>query len=136
MHPDHKDTGFYAIPGAYLGYKSGSGPNIYLHRLVVPAEILFNKTSLSDPDTLTWEEAMKESPENVTKWVIAADLEIKALKEKEIWQEVPPPLSLPPSNLLRTNYPLVCIRIVRKFSLMYRRQETAPQLFCCPSSRN
>jgi hypothetical protein len=89
MHPNHKDAGFYAIPGAYLGYKPDDTPNIYLHRLVVPAEVLFNKASLSDPGTLTWEEAMKESPENVTKWLTAADTEIKALEEKETWEESP-----------------------------------------------
>jgi hypothetical protein len=32
---------------------------------------------------------MKESPENVTKWLTAADMEIKALEEKETWQEAP-----------------------------------------------
>jgi hypothetical protein len=89
MHPNHKDAGFYGIPGAYLGCKPAETPNIYLHRLFVPADVLFNKASLSDPDTLTWEEAMKESPENVAKWLTAANKEIKALEEKEIWEEAP-----------------------------------------------
>jgi hypothetical protein len=55
----------------------------------MPASLLFEKKSLNDPDTLTWGEAMSESAENVSKWLTAAEKEIKALKEKETWMEVP-----------------------------------------------
>jgi hypothetical protein len=51
---------------------------------------MFNKASMSDPNTLTWEqEAMSESPENIEKWLDSAGKEIKALEGKETWEEVP-----------------------------------------------
>jgi hypothetical protein len=89
MHPSHKDPGFYSIPGAYLGYNPEQTPKIYLNRLSVPPEVLFNKASMADPDTLTWEEAMAESKEQCSKWLESADKEINQLEEKETWEEVP-----------------------------------------------
>jgi hypothetical protein len=54
MHPGHKDAGYYTtITGAYLGYKPSDTPKIYLHRIDVPPELLFNKASLADLDMLT-----------------------------------------------------------------------------------
>jgi hypothetical protein len=50
---------------------------------------MFNKASMSDPDTLTWDQAMSEPQDNIEKWLEAADIEIKALEGKETWEEVP-----------------------------------------------
>ena len=41
-----------------------------------------------DPDLLTWDQAMAESPDQVKKWLEAADVEIQALEHKETWEEV------------------------------------------------
>jgi hypothetical protein len=88
-HPLHKESGYYRIPGAYLGYKPNKTPEIYLHRIDIPNELMFNKASMSDPDTLTWDQAMSEPQDNIEKWLEAADIEIKALEGKETWEEVP-----------------------------------------------
>ena len=52
-----------------------------------PTDFEFFKVTVNDPDTLFWDEAMTEGPENVAKWLEAADKEIKALKGKEAWNE-------------------------------------------------
>jgi hypothetical protein len=62
---------------------------LQLHLINMPANLLFEKKSLNDPDTLTWGEAMSELAKNVSKWLAAADKKIKALEEKETWNEVP-----------------------------------------------
>ena len=42
--------GYYAVPSAYLGYKLDEAPSILLHQIDMPAELLFEKKSLNDPD--------------------------------------------------------------------------------------
>jgi hypothetical protein len=86
---NEKDVGYYAIPGAYLGYKQTETPKIHLHRISIPPELLFNKASVHNPDTLTWEQAMSEEPENLKKWLEVADKEVVQLEGKETWDEVP-----------------------------------------------
>ena len=46
------------------------------------------KAAASDPDTLTWEQAMRDYP-HVEHWQAAADSEIQSLEEKGTWTEVP-----------------------------------------------
>jgi hypothetical protein len=82
-------VGYDAIPGAYLGYKPIETPKIHLHRISVPPELLFSRASVHDPDTLTWEHAMSEEPENMKKWLELADKAIVQLEGKETWDEVP-----------------------------------------------
>jgi hypothetical protein len=89
QHPGHKESGYYSIPGPYLGYKLNKSPKVYLHRVDIPEDVMFNKASMLDPDTLTWEQAMSEPAENIEKWLDAANKEIKALEGKETWEEVP-----------------------------------------------
>eukprot|EP00980_Cylindrotheca_fusiformis_P005885 scaffold1235_cov177-Cylindrotheca_fusiformis.AAC.1 len=48
----------------------------------------FLKAAKTDPDTLSWDEAMK-IPEEVERWRAAADKEIRALEHKGTWLEVP-----------------------------------------------
>jgi hypothetical protein len=86
---NEKDVGYYAILGAYLGYKPTETPKIHLHMISVPPKLLFNKASVHDPNTLIWEQAMSEEPNNVKKWLDAADKEIRQLDGKETWDEVP-----------------------------------------------
>jgi hypothetical protein len=86
---DDKDVGYYTIPGAYLGYKPTETPKVHLQRISIPPELLFNKASVHDPDTLTWEQAMSEEPENVKKWLELAEKEIVQLEGKETWDKVP-----------------------------------------------
>ena len=80
-------TGYYNVPSAYLGYKPNTAPKLYLHQIDIPLETLFGKASVHDPDTLTWDEAMSESPENVKQWMGAANKEIAALEGKHAWDE-------------------------------------------------
>ena len=85
-------VGYYTVPSSYLGYKPTEAPRVYLHRVDgsmsnKPTDLEFFKATVSDPDTLTWDEAMAEGPENVAKWLEAADKEIKALEGKEAWNE-------------------------------------------------
>ncbi|KAI2503664.1 hypothetical protein MHU86_10788 [Fragilaria crotonensis] len=47
-----------------------------------------NKASVSDPDTLTFEEAMSDV-ENIQNWLRAAEAEIKSLEKNGTWKEVP-----------------------------------------------
>jgi hypothetical protein len=77
---NENDVSYYAISGGYLGYKPTETPKIHLHRISVPPELLFNKASVHDPNTLTWEQAMSEEPENVKKWLDAADKQIRQLE--------------------------------------------------------
>jgi hypothetical protein len=81
--------GYYLVPSAYLGYHPDEAPNIYVHQIEMPQELLFERKLSTDPDTLTWDEAMNESPEEVKKWLEAAKKEVKALKAKQTWKEVP-----------------------------------------------
>jgi hypothetical protein len=89
LHQADVRLGYYQVPSAYLGYRPDEAPSIYLHRIDVPRDLLFKKKSTTDPDTPTWDEAMSESPDKVKKWLEAADKEVKALEEKQTWQEVP-----------------------------------------------
>jgi hypothetical protein len=50
---NEKDVSYYAISGAYLGYKPTETPKIHLYRISVPPGLLFNKASVHDPDILT-----------------------------------------------------------------------------------
>jgi hypothetical protein len=88
-HQCDAKLGYYQVPTAYLGYKPDDAPSVLLHCIKVLGGLLFEEKSLNNPDTLTWTEAMSESPDNVTKWLEAVDKEIKALEEKETWKEVP-----------------------------------------------
>lgn len=47
-----------------------------------------NKASVSDPDTLSFEEAMS-NVENIQNWMKAAEAEIKLLEKNGTWKEVP-----------------------------------------------
>jgi len=87
--PLRTKLGYYVVPSAYLGYKPDESPSIYLHQFDAPREFLLNKASIMDNDTLTWDEAMSEAPEEVAKWLKAADVEIKALEAKQAWDEIP-----------------------------------------------
>jgi hypothetical protein len=89
QHPGQKESGYYSIPGPYLGFKLDDLPKVYLHRVDIPEDVMFNKVSMSDPDTLTWEQAMSEPPENIEKWLDSAGKEMKALEGTETWEEVP-----------------------------------------------
>ena len=80
-------TGYYNVPSAYLGYKPNTAPKLYLYPIDIPLETLFGKASVHDPDTLTWDEAMAESPQNVKNWLSAANKEIAALEGKHAWDE-------------------------------------------------
>ena len=82
-----KGTGFYNVPGSELGYKLETEPRLELHHINVPSEVLFGKASVHDPDTLTWDEAMSESDENVKQWLEAAKRKIQALESKHAWTE-------------------------------------------------
>jgi hypothetical protein len=77
------------VPSAYLGYRPDKAPSIYLHRIDVPRDLLFKKKSTTYLDNITWDEVMSESPDEVKKWLETADKEVKALEEKQTWQEVP-----------------------------------------------
>ena len=83
--------GYYNVPSKHLGFPESNAPKLYLHHSPEVEKVVFaaSKKSKSDPDTLTWEQAMSESPEEVAKWKEAADKEIKALEQKKTWQEVP-----------------------------------------------
>jgi len=82
------NLGYYEVPSAYLGYKPGKAPPFYLHQIDAPREFLINKASVSDPDTLTWDGVMLEPESEIKKWMEAADIEIKALEQKQAWEEV------------------------------------------------
>jgi hypothetical protein len=60
---------YYQVPSAYFGYHPDEAPSLYLHRIEIPQDLLFEKKSTTDPDALTWDEAMSESPEEVKKWL-------------------------------------------------------------------
>ena len=52
-------------------------------------DLQINKATVSDPDTLGWDEAMAESEPHRSHWLKAAQSEISALEGKHCWQEVP-----------------------------------------------
>jgi hypothetical protein len=81
-HDGDPNLGFYIVPAAYLGYRPDEAPAVLLHQIDMPASLLFEMKSLNDLDTLTWREAMSESAKNVTKWLAAADKEIKATRSR------------------------------------------------------
>ena len=96
--PDHGPVRYYDLPASYLGFKPGESPKVMFHRVPTNDEqtksesyLSFFKSSKtkSDPDTLNWDQAMKCDPDEVEKWLAAADKEIKALEEKKTWIEVP-----------------------------------------------
>ena len=88
---DTGPVGFYALPASYLGFRPDAAPRFYLSHVNVPREMLFNsaKKANNDPDLLTWDQAMAESPAEVKQWKAAADKEIKALEQKNTFDEVP-----------------------------------------------
>lgn len=81
--PDSPDCGYYEVPRALLGLTE-HGPSIWPVQMDT---LRFEKKSVSDPNILSWSEAMAESPENRVKWLEAADIEIKALEKQGTWEE-------------------------------------------------
>ena len=53
----------------------------------IPAPVVY-KAAASDPDTLSYEQAMNDRP-SVEEWLKAADAEIRSLEAKGTWIEVP-----------------------------------------------
>ncbi|CAJ1949055.1 unnamed protein product [Cylindrotheca closterium] len=90
--PDTDDggiAGFYDLHFSYLGYKLEDKPNFVFMDSRAPADVIeFLKAASSDPDILTWDEAMKH-PEEAEQWRKAALKEIRALEHKRTWLEAP-----------------------------------------------
>ena len=86
---DDLPGGYYDVPSCWLGYKPSETPKLMLHRSPEIEEVVFAsaRKSKSDPDTLTWDQAMAESPDQVKKWLEAAQTEISALEHKRTWKE-------------------------------------------------
>ena len=81
--------GCYEVPAACLGFKSGEAPKIHLLNNPEVEKVVFAsvKAAQRDPDILTWDQAMAESPDQVQKWLEAASKEVKELESKETWEE-------------------------------------------------
>jgi hypothetical protein len=60
---------------------------LHLADFTTPPIVAAYKAAQSDPDTLTYEEAMKDSDRE--KWMEAATEEVRALESKDTWVEVP-----------------------------------------------
>ena len=69
--------GYVVEPGAWLFPECG----------LLPPPLAFKATP-SDPDTLTYDEAMSDKASNVTKWMEAARKEIESLEKNGTWIEV------------------------------------------------
>jgi hypothetical protein len=55
--------------------------------IVFPAA--YQASSLSDPDTLTYDQAMAEPEDQKAKWIEAMKIEIRELESHGTWDEVP-----------------------------------------------
>ena len=85
---DGKICGYYDLHFSYLGYTKENKPNFMFIDSKASAQSLeFLKAASTDPDILTWDEAMSGTPEEVTKWREAALKEVRALEHKETWLE-------------------------------------------------
>jgi hypothetical protein len=71
----NQGAGYFVEPSAWIFQECGFlGPPLAL------------KASLSDPDTLTYDEAMSDEP-NLSKWMAAAAKEIASLEKNKTWIE-------------------------------------------------
>jgi hypothetical protein len=65
---------------------AGFTPSVYFTPLTTELTLGLNKASVSDPDTLDFDQAMRD--DDRAKWMQAANDEIKALESKGTWVEV------------------------------------------------
>ncbi|CAJ1935829.1 unnamed protein product [Cylindrotheca closterium] len=80
--------GFYDLHFSYLGYTTTNTPKfVFLDSKAPPDSIEFLKTGTTDPDILSWDEAMAGPDRD--KWREAALKEIRALEHKRTWLEAP-----------------------------------------------
>eukprot|EP00980_Cylindrotheca_fusiformis_P018981 scaffold6357_cov93-Cylindrotheca_fusiformis.AAC.1 len=86
---DGGKCGYYDIHAAFLGYKPKDKPKfMFVDSQADLQSFEFMKAAKTDPDTLSWDEAMNNADE-VDRWRAAADKEIRALEHKGTWLEVP-----------------------------------------------
>jgi Reverse transcriptase (RNA-dependent DNA polymerase) len=76
-YDDQQGRGYFVEPSAWIFPECG---------LLPPPLAL--KVTPSDPDTLTYDAAMSDTPDNVIKWSESAAKEITSLEKNETWTEV------------------------------------------------
>ena len=86
---DNRVCGYYDLDVSYLGYCAGDAPKFLFLNSGAPVDAIeLLKAATSDPDILSWDEAMA-IPEEREKWLEAALIEIRALEQKRTWLEAP-----------------------------------------------
>ena len=85
---DGKVCGYYELRASYLGFNHANTPKFVFMDSGAPVQAIeFLKASSSDPDVLSWDDAMASSDRE--KWLEAALKEIRALEQKGTWLEAP-----------------------------------------------